>query len=458
MIVRGAERSEDTGKYPTLLCSPAGRPFPREGEALLYPAFRSVRIKGLTRLGKERYLVALKGAPRRAIGAASVLIAGGSGVYRGRVGYGIATARIPPGRYRLRGGLFWGCELPGSVRVSQAGRGYRIAATEDLPLVPGGRYQLYPAVDTPSEPRGEDEAERRPAASHASAPRGHEPASHARELPPRRHEPHASEPRGHEPASHARFDLVLVLPGEVAGAARGRLLREIDRLPSDAGRLDIYRIVLSCLGWVDLPADFKQQGALGGVELPGSIVVSDVELAHLSSRTLRIVRAKGGATPLEVSRELEVEESLIAAVGRELERTGSLRSSKGLLLPPLGQLPLSPYERSIVESLREASLKGRRVVSVRTSEERVLFTRLRRLDLVEELAGSYVAREAIDEAERLLLDRRQRGSFLSFEEAQGLLAVSRPQTFLLLERLERSGHLRREGERWRVVKSPGAEA
>jgi len=452
MIVRGQERTGDSGKYPTLLCSPAGRPFPREGEALLYPAFRTVRIKGLTRLAKERYLVALKGAPRRAIGAASVLIAGGSGVYRGRVGYGVTTARIPPGRYRVRGGLFWGCELPGSVRVSPAGRGYRIAASEDLPLVPGGRYQLYPSVEegASQEPGLEGESEQgRPAARS----RGGGPAIHGRE--PVAREP---VPQRREHVSHVRFDLLLVLPGEVTGAARQRLLRELDRLPSDADRLTVYRIVLSCLGSVELPADFKQHGALGGVELPGAIVVSEAELAHLSSRTLRIVRAKGGATPLEIAREMQVAESLIAAVGKELERGGSLRGSRGLLLPALGQLPLSPYERSMLETLREAALKGRRVASVRTTEERGLFAKLVRLELVEELAGSFVAREAVDEAEKLLLGGRERDSFLSLEEAQGLLAQSRPQTFLLLERLERTGELRREGERWRVVKSGGVEA
>ncbi len=420
MIVRGAERTEDAGKYPTLLCSPRGRPFPREGEALLYPAFRAVRIKGLTRLAKERYLIAVKGAPRKAIGTASVLIAGGSGVYRGRVGYGIATARIPPGRYRLRGGLFWGCELPGSVRVSQAGRGYRIAASDDLPLVPGGRYQLYPV------PEGESE---------------HESTVHSR-----------------EPQSHVRFDLLLVLPGEVPASARQRLLRELERLPSDADRVAVYRIVLSCLGWVELPADFRQQSALGGVELPGSIVVSDAELAHLRSRTVRIVRAMGGATPLEIGREMQVAESLVVAVGKELERSGALRTHQGFLLPPLGEVPLSPYERSLLATLREEALKGRRISSVRSVEERALFARLVRLELVEELGGSYVAREAVDEAEKLLLGRRSQDSFLSLEEAQGLLAVSRPQTFHVLERLERAGNLRREGERWRVAKSRGVPA
>ncbi len=398
MIVREAERARDAGKYPTLLCAPRGRPFPREGEALLYPGFRIVRIKGITRLANERYLVAVKGAPRSAVDATRVLIAGGSGVYRGRVGYGIASVRIPPGRYRLRGGLFFGCELPGSVRVRSAGRGYRIDASDELPLVPGGRYQLHPL----------------------------------------------------EPGSHSFGDLVLVLPGEVAGAARERLLHELGELPFDVDRLRIYRIVLSSLGWIVLPASFEGRRALGGVELPGSIVISEGELAHLSSRVPRIVRAFGGATPLEVSREIQLAEELIASVAAELVRAGVLRLSKGVLLPPNGELPLSPYERRSVEALREAALKGRRVASVHTQAERALFAKLRRLQLVEEIAGSYVAREAVDEAEQRLLGRGD--SVLTLEEARELLGSGSPQALFLLERLERGGKLSRMGEGWQPAK------
>lgn len=435
MVVRRVETPAAGEKHPELLCVSRGEAFPPRGTALLLPAFRQVKIKSIKSLPQGRNLVTVKGAPRRALHEGAILVAGGSGLYRGQTGYGLLSTRLPPGRYRLRGGLYRGCELPGSVQIHPSNRACRFVATSDLPLVPGGRYQILPAG-----------GERGPELALPGATRDE---SRPRPAGPGRARTTVDPLRGAE--------LLLVVPAEVEGGLRVRLLRALDRLPFDVDRPAIFGLILAYQGWVETPADFEGRAALAGVAISETITVSESFFANLTKRMVRIVRGRGGAAPREVGAALGVPEGLAAAAGEALIQRGLLREEEGLLLPPGGELPLSPYDRSIYAALRAGGLRGRPRESVRGEQERELFARLERLGLVQRLGGSWVASDLVEGAGRTLFLHEGSGAPFTLDSVMALLKVDRGEALGLLGRLTEEGALERAGERWRAPARRGAK-
>ncbi len=394
MIVRSVRPPGEHSKHPVALCSPAGAPFGAPASALLFPSFRTVRVKSITKLADERFALTLKGAPLKALSAGSVIVS--DSVYRGREGYGVSAGGLRAGRYAPSGGLYRGCPLPGAVEIERVSGSFRAICSAELPLVPGGRYELK----APGE-------------------------------------------------KSAVF--LLVVPGSVPRAMRGRLASELEALGEPPDRLDIFRAILEVRGWVDTGSRFPRREALGMVPLGDSLVVEPGFLDKLSAELLRQARASAGSTIPEIAVRMGAEGVLVRAAAEELARRGELRLSRGALMPGSGRVPLSPMERQTLADLKEAGPRGRPRASVRSRAERELFGRCERMDLVVALGDRFLDGEVFRSLAARMIEGRPAGELLSLEEVKRSTSLAGKEAAAAARLLEMRGSLRRENRRWRVV-------
>lgn len=404
-----------------------------------------------------RLLVRLKGVARRHLSAGGVIIAGGQPLYRSRVAYAVGRGRVEPGDYRLVGGLYRGHVLPGSVRVTAAGRGFRIASSTDLPLVVGGRYRLQPLQD-PSAHRGSGPTKEGAALRHGGE--------------------HRVIVRG---AGSARWgELIVCVPLEVDKRERsvlGEALEKLGKLAAGGGlpRHRAEAVVLRLAGWVIVggpKAAAQTREAVGSIlegptapererfeELAGPagtrLLLSAKLLTELEEQVEKAVVQVAGATLGRIAARIGRRVELVEAVIGHLEEGGRLVRERGVYLTAGAGVGLSPIEKRVVDSIGRLDPSGG-LPRTEARDEQEILERLLRRRVVVRVGGRYLTTEGYRSFVRRLLEGRNPGEAIDLREARARLGFSREQTVQFLESLGRQGVLRREGDLHRVVR--GLEA
>ncbi len=418
LIVRSLVPGTSGTKYPTVICSGAGKEFPRSRDAITYPHFSQVRIKQLSRLPDGRHALQLKGVARKRLAPGLILMAAGQAPHRSRIGYGISMRKIPAGKYSAVGGLFREHSLPGTLDVTEVAGGYRISSQFDLPLVVGGRYRL-----TPEEESGK------------------------RTMP---------------------LELLLCIPQEVDRQTK-RLLRQVlSEAAQEISTIRIYALLFGLFGWIELPERLdsgRLADHLGSVshlrfgreliELSAEprrrFLVAPELLEGIVSQVHREVRHGRAETVDTLASVIGHPPGLVEAITRRLEEEGELAREDGRYVAVGKEAGLSPMERGLVEQLaREAA--GGNLGRGGKGADRATMRRLVRLQVVVELGDRYLPMESYSMLAGRLLHDKKPGGAISVSEARSALGLPREQTIRFLESLDDRGVLRRDGDVHRVVK------
>lgn len=418
LIVRSLLPGASGTKYQTVICSGAGKEFPRSRDAVTYPHFSKVRLKQLSRLPDGRHAAQLKGIARKRLTQGLVLIAAGQAPHRSRVGYGISVRKIPPGSYSAAGGLYREHSLPETLDVSEVPGGYRISSRFELPLVVGGRYRLTPA--------GETEKGKMP------------------------------------------FELLLCVPQEVDRQAKRALGPMLSEAARDVSTLRIYALLFGLLGWVEFPARLdsaRLTQALASVSHPRfgrefveltaeperRFLIAPDLLGEITNQVQREVRHGKAETAERLASAVGYPSGLIEAVTGQLEKEGELAREEGTFIAIGKEAGLSPMERGLVEQLAREATSGS-LGRAGKGADRATMRRLVRLHVVVELGDRYVPTESYSRLAGRLLQDKKPGGAISVSEAKSALGLPREQTVRFLESLDDRGVLRRDGDIHRIVK------
>jgi len=413
-------------KYPAYLCAAAGKPFPQTHDAVVFPHFDHARIKELRRMNDGRFMVRLKGVPRKNLSSGSVIIAGGQPVFRSRSGYAIGKRRIASGVYSARGGLFREHLLPGTVSVAAAGSGYRITASADLPLVPGGRYRLTPVEEAEQSQRA---------------------------LP---------------------YELVMCIPWELPQTVRRTIGPLLEQIAQEVSLRRISAANLVLLGWTALPSGasssqvFESAASFNipdlrveveeSLELQGDVgtrfLVTRVFFVGASRKMEKVIRQSSGAKVDGIAAGVGLPVELVHALAREIEKAGRLVRAAGVLAPAGERAGLSPIEKGLLESLRERFETSGFVRAGKGADQDIL-QRLVSLKLAVRIGDRYCASDTFERLVARLLEGRNPGEAIALSEAKRILELPREQLVQFVETLDREGVLRREGPLHRVVKGLG---
>ena len=423
LIVRSLVPGTSGTKYQTVICSGAGKEFPRSRDAITYPYFSKVRLKQLSRLPDGRHAALLKGIARKRLNQGLVLIAAGQAPYRARVGYGISVRKIPAGSYTVVGGLFREHVLPGPVEVTVVPGGYRISSRFELPLVVGGRYRLTPAEE----------------GSKGKMP----------------------------------FELLMCIPQELDRQTKRMLSPMLSEAASEVTTLRIYALLFGLVGWVELPdrldpERFSQalatisRARFGGefrelaAEPARRFLIAPELLSEITSQIHREVRHERAGSAEGLASTIGYPVGLIEAITNRLEEEGELAREEGSFVAIGKEAGLSPMERGLVEQLAREAVSGT-LPRAGKGADRATMRKLVRLHIVVELGDRYLPAESYSSLAERLLQNRKPGGAISVSEAKAALGLPREQTISFLESLDDRGVLRRDGDIHRIVKGLGAE-
>jgi len=241
--------------------------------------------------------------------------------------------------------------------------------------------------------------------------------------------------------------------GEVPREERSRLTAILAELPEDAGEADQFRARLRFGGRARAPTEASTPGDTPpGAVRAGDWLFDSSWLAAFSTRVLELATAPAGVAAEEIASKLGVEEEATRSVLARLADQGALSRRHGLFFggATAERAELPGPTRKLLEAIERAGRVAFEPARGAFSQKDL--NTLVRLDLVVPLEGNlYYARAAYETLRAEILAGRKAGDRFRVPAAKERTGLSRKYTLPLLNRMEKDGLLRRDGDERMVL-------
>jgi selenocysteine-specific elongation factor len=242
----------------------------------------------------------------------------------------------------------------------------------------------------------------------------------------------------------------ILWPGEVRREDRGRMTRVLAGMPDPLGDGDRFALELAFHG----AARIEEGARPAGAAVLGRWAFHPPWLESLRARILQEAGQPAGAAARELASKLSAEEEAVTAVLSALESEGALETRGGIFFRRGEPAALSPAARRILDEMKKLGRTGFEPATAKIEgSTRELGALVRTGAVVPLEGGIFYMAETYKALAADILAGRTRGDRFSVPQAKERTGLSRKYTLPLLNRMERDGILKREGDE-RVVVQP----